>query len=98
MRITLDRNQCGHHPAACEQCFGDFLRYGTLPERGCLRDPVQDGRTEITVSIKSGDRCGTLVVTPENREEIIYHGWMQFVELPPAADDRTAQNKEVGQL
>ncbi len=95
MQVTLNRNRCSHHPAACEQCFADFLRNGTVPERGCLSDPVPDGRAETTVLIKSGDRFGTLVITPENREEIIYHGWMQFVELPPEPCDSPAATPAV---
>ncbi len=83
MRLTVNRSTCAHHPAACEQCFGEFLRHGTLPERGCLTDFVDDGRPEITARIQLGDSFGTLVVTDENREAIIYEGWMKFVQLHP---------------
>ena len=85
MQLTLDRSRCGHHPAACEGCLATYLQHGVLPERGCLGHPVEDGRPEITIRIKSGTFYGTLVVTEENREEIIYHGWMQFAQLPPEA-------------
>ncbi len=87
MKVTLNRNMCGHHPAACEQCFGEFLRRGTAPDRGCITDFVDDGRPEMIATIKSGNYFGTLVITDENREEIIYDGWMKFVRMPPEAFD-----------
>jgi hypothetical protein len=87
MQLTINRNMCGHHPAACEQCFGEFLRRGSVPDRGCFTDIIDDGRPEITAIIRSGPYFGTLVVTEENREEIIYDGWMKYVQLPPEAFD-----------
>lgn len=85
MKVTLDRNTCGHHPAACEQCFGEFLRRRTTPDRACITDIVDDGRPEILATIKSGGYYGTLLITDQNREEIIYDGWMKFVQMPPEA-------------
>ncbi len=90
MQVTIDRDVCGHHPAACEGCFGEFLRRGTVPDRGCINNLIDDGCPEITVRIKSGKYFGTLVITDENREEIIYHGWMQFAQLPPEALEGSA--------
>ncbi len=87
MQVTIDRSECVHHPTACEQCFGEFLRRGVLPDRCCINNLIDDGHPEITVRIKSGKYFGSFVVTDENREEIIYHGWMQFAQLPPEAFD-----------
>ncbi len=85
MQVTIDLNVCGHHPVACEQCFGEFLRRGSTPDHHCIHRMIDDGRPEITVRIKCGQYFGTFIVTDENREEIIYHGWMQFAQLPPEA-------------
>ncbi len=85
MQLTLDRTNCIHHPTACEGCLAQFLQTGVLPARGCLGQKVEDGRPEITIRIKTGNCYGVLVITEENREEVIYHGWMQFVQLPPEA-------------
>ncbi len=85
MKVEINRNLCGHHPAACEQCFGEYLRQGTLPDKGCITESEDDGKPEITVTVKSGPYRGTLVITDENREEIIYKGWMKFVRMPPEA-------------
>ncbi len=89
MRVTVNRNLCGHHPAACEQCFGEFLRHWSVPDRGCITEVVDDGRAEVTAHIRSGNYFGTLVITPENRERIIYDGWMKYIEMPPEAFDVT---------
>ncbi len=85
MRLTINRNLCGHHPAACEICFGEFLRRGGVPDRPCFTDAVDDGREAITARFQSGPYFGTLEITEENREEIIYDGWMKYVQLPPEA-------------
>lgn len=85
MKVTINRNFCGHHPAGCEQCFGEFLRHGAAPDRGCITKVEEDDRPEISVDITSGKYTATLVVTDANREQIIYDGWMKFVDLPPEA-------------
>ncbi len=85
MQLTLDRTLCVHHPTVCEGCLAQFLASGILPERGCLGNKIEDGKPEIIIQIKTGDCYGTLVVTDENREEIIYHGWMQFVRMTGSA-------------
>jgi hypothetical protein len=79
----MDRSRCAHHPAACEGCLGEFLLQGTLPDRGCLREPVDDGKRELTIRVPSGDQFGILTITEQNLEEIVYHGWMHFAELFP---------------
>jgi hypothetical protein len=85
MKVTINRNFCGHHPAGCEQCFGEFLRHGAVPDRSCITNVEEDGRPEISVDITSGRYTSTLVVTDENREQVIYDGWIKFVDLPPEA-------------
>ncbi len=83
MKVTINRNLCGHHPAACEQCFGEFLRRNAaVPDRACITGLQDDGRPETFVEIKSGKYSGTLVVTDQNREHIIYDGWMKYVQMP----------------
>ncbi len=95
MRLTLDRTHCIHHPTACEGCLAEFLRTGALPTRGCLGNPVDDGCPEITIAIMSGPYYGTLVIDEANREEIIYHGWMQFVRFPPQLfEESEAEDQE----
>ncbi len=85
MRVIINRNLCGHHPAGCEKCFGEFLRKGAVPDRGCILDVIDDGKPKVTAQITSGDYTTELVVTDENREEIIYDGYMKFVDLPQEA-------------
>jgi hypothetical protein len=48
-------------------------------------DVIEDGSPEVTAVITSGPYTATLLVTDENREEIIYDGYMKFVDLPPEA-------------
>ena len=85
MRVIINRNICGHHAAGCEQCFGEFLRKGAVLDRNCTLDVIDDGQPHVTAVITSGKYTTELVVTDENREEIIYDGFMKFVDLPSEA-------------
>jgi hypothetical protein len=82
MKVIIDRNLCGHPPFACEKCFGEFLRTGAYPDRGCMVDFIDDGKPEVTAVITSGKYTAEVVVTDENREEVIYDGYMKFANLP----------------
>ncbi len=87
MKVTINRNHCGHHPASCEICFGEFLRHGAVPDRGCITNVEDDGRPEVLVQITSGNYTTTLTVDDKNREEVIYDGYIKFLDLPPEAFD-----------
>jgi hypothetical protein len=87
MQVTINRNFCGHPPASCEACFGEFLRKGAVPDRGCIVDVQDDGKPEVIATIVSGKYRGTLVVDDQNRDAIIAEGWMKFANLPPEAFD-----------
>ncbi len=89
MKVTINRNYCGHHPASCEKCFGEFLRHGDAPDRACITNVEEDGQAEVTVYITSGQYTTTLVVDEANREQVIYDGYMKFTDLPPEAFDIT---------
>lgn len=83
MRMTMNRDRCGHQLPACEECFADFLRSGQPPARGCLTLHPDDGAPELVVKVISGDHVGNLVITERNRERIMYEGWTKFVRLAP---------------
>ncbi len=85
MKVAIDRNFCGHHASGCEQCFGEFLRHGAVPDLGCITKVEDDGGPEVLVQITSGKYTTTLVVNDKNREQVIYDGWMKFANLPPEA-------------
>ncbi len=85
MKVIINRNMCGHHPASCEKCFGEFLRRGDVPDRGCIVDVQDDGQKDLTAIVTSGKYTGTLVVNDQNREEVIYDGYIKFMDLPAEA-------------
>lgn len=82
MKVIINRNLCGHPPFACEKCFGEFLRTGAYPDRSCMLDVIDDGKAEVSAEITSGAYTTTLVVTDDIREQVIYDGYMKFVDLP----------------
>ncbi len=87
MKVTINRNLCGHTPAACEACFGEFLRKGAVPDRGCIVDVEEDGNAVVTATIKSGTYETTLIIPPTDFEKVIYDGWMKYADLPSEAYD-----------
>ncbi len=87
MKITINRNYCGHHPAACEKCFGTFLQQGQVTDWPCLTSMEDDGRPEIRVDMTSGSYTSSFVVDDSNREEFIYGGYIRLSNLPSEAFD-----------
>ena len=85
MKITINRNYCGHHPASCERCFGTFLQQGQMTDWPCLTGQEDDGRPEIEVHLTSGEYTTTFVVDESNRQEFIYNGYIRLIDLPPEA-------------
>ncbi len=87
MKVTINRNLCGHTPAGCEACFGEFLRHGAAPDRGCITDVLDDGKPEVIATIYSGKYNTTLTIPPQDFEKVMYDGWMKYADLPPEAYD-----------
>lgn len=85
MKVIINRNLCGHPPFACEKCFGEFLRMGAFPDRGCMLDTIDDGKPEVTAVITSGKYTKELVITDDIKEEVIYDGYMKFADFPMEA-------------
>lgn len=82
MRVWIDRDTCDSNLAACESCFGQFLRTG-VPDRACIMEWEDDGSDTITVFLKSGEHEETLEIPPDMREMVAYEGWSKFVGFEP---------------
>ncbi len=87
MKITIDRNMCGAWGPACEECFGTFVLHGFPTDRACLVEAVEDGSPNINAVIRSSHFVGTMTITPENREAVVWEGWRRFCTLPDEAFD-----------
>ena len=85
MKIILDRRSCNCWDPACEAHFGwHFLREEITPV-DCTTELVEDGKAEITFSIKDKDGIDKeLVVNDENRAEA-YDSWRQTWERQQAS-------------
>ena len=80
MRVWLDRDTCDSNLAACEGCFGQFLRTG-VPDRGCMLAWQDDGSEDITLYMTSEGKTHTVVIPADMRELVSYEGWPQFVDF-----------------
>lgn len=83
MKVWINRDTCDSNLAACEQCFGQFLRTG-VPDRGCIVAWRDDGDESITVHMRSEGESHMIVIPPEKRDLIAYEGWPAFVDFEPA--------------
>jgi hypothetical protein len=83
MKVWLDRDTCDSNLAACEGCFGQFLRTG-VPDRGCILAHKDDGSDDVTVYMHSDGQDHMIVIPADMREIVSYEGWPQFVEFKPA--------------
>ena len=81
----------------CESCFASFVIHGCAPDRACITDVIDDGKTDVTLVLRHGDDQRIVLITDENREALAYggwSGWVRFVEdlegaAAPAADPVT---------
>jgi hypothetical protein len=73
----------------CESCFASFVIHGCVPDRACITDVIDDGKTDVTLILCHGEDQRVVLISDENREAIAYGGWpgwVRFVEeLPPTA-------------
>ena len=60
MKVWLDRDTCDSNLAACEGCFGQFLRTG-VPDRGCMLAWRDDGSEDVTLYMMSEGKTHTVV-------------------------------------
>lgn len=83
MKVWIDRNQCESNLAACESCFGQFIRTG-VPDRGCILAAQDDGREDYTVYLKYNDHVEVIEIPADQVELVAYEGWSKFVSVEPA--------------
>jgi hypothetical protein len=81
MYVKLDRNACGHHISKCERCLGKFLANPMAYERQCFEEIIDDGRTDLTLDITSGDNHYVLVLDEAQRKLMAGEGWAKVLEL-----------------
>lgn len=82
MKVWIDRNECESNLAACESCFGQFIRTG-VPDRPCILDVKDDGREDYTVYLKINDHVEIIEIPADEVELVAYEGWSQFVSFAP---------------
>lgn len=82
MKVWIDRNECESNLAACESCFGQFIRTG-VPDRGCILDVKDDGREDYTIYFKSDDHVEVIEIPADQVELVAYEGWSRFVSFEP---------------
>ncbi len=81
MHVKINRDVCSAQLAFCERCLGQFLKYPMGYERRCFEVCEDDGKSELTIELHSGDNDRVLVLTEEQAREIAGEGWSAFVDF-----------------
>jgi len=80
----------------CESCFASFVVHGCAPDRACITDVVDDGKTDVTLILRHGDDQRIVLITDENREALAYGGWPGWVRFVEELKDAAAPAAEHG--
>ena len=83
MKVTIDRRLCDHVLSECERCFARFVLNPEGEDRTCITDYVEDGDSNLTLTLKYDGLEEVLVIPPEKRELVASEGWSQFVKVQP---------------
>jgi hypothetical protein len=70
MRIRIDHTRCRHGLEANEACLARVLRNPLALEPGCAAEIVEDGRTEMAVTLILDGKGNTLIL--RNPREVEY--------------------------
>jgi hypothetical protein len=68
--------------------------HGCAPERACITDVIDDGKTDVTLILRHGAEQRVVAITDENREALAYggwSGWVRFVAEPLEATPSAAE-------
>jgi hypothetical protein len=71
--------------------------HGCVPDRACITDVIDDGKTDVTLILRRGDKQRVVLITDENREALAYGGWpgwVRFVEDLASAAEPAAEQIE----
>jgi hypothetical protein len=78
----------------CESCFASFVLHGCAPDRACITEVIDDGKTDVTLILRRGDEQRTVLITDENREALVYGGWPGWVRFVEEQADTAAPAEE----
>ena len=79
MRIVIDHDCCWHGGAFADRCLATTLRHPLGHERYCTAQVEDDGREELTVTLRVDGEARTLVLrSAAEREAAAAKGWQAF--------------------
>jgi hypothetical protein len=88
MRIRINHDHCEHANAYADRCLAATLLNPLGHERFCAAQVEDDGKAEMTVSLRFGGKDHTLVLRNQREVELVAaEGWPAFVRGTPAPDD-----------
>ncbi len=96
MYVKINRNVCPSHLAFCERCLGQFLKYPLGYERRCFEELVDDGKSELTIDLTTGEQHVVLTLNEEQRNLLACEGWATLVDfaVPMYRDDVARRQRE----
>lgn len=83
MKVTIDRNICSAALNACEHCFTFFAEHPMGVDRYCIVEQVDDGKDDLTLTLRTDGVERTLVLDDERRKLVTTEGWSSLVDFVP---------------
>ncbi len=80
MIIVIDHDACKHGGAFADRCLMATLLHPLGHERSCLAEVVDDGRPELTVTLRfDGEEHRLVLKDPQEVRAVALEGWTAFV-------------------
>jgi len=84
MKIYLDRSLCNDSLPTCERRMARLIRFPLGEDRPCITAIEEDGRSELTLVMKSDGREATIVLDRDHQELASVEGFSAFLPWTPA--------------
>lgn len=85
MRLVIDHSNCEHGGAYADRCLALAILYPLGRDRSCMALAEDDGRDEMTVTLREGDQENTLHLEGEKEiRSAAFEGWLAFENVPGA--------------
>ncbi len=85
MRIVIDHDRCEHGGHFADRCLAATILHPLGHERYCLAEVEDDGRPELTVTLRmEGKEYTVILKDPEEARAVALEGWAAFVQQEPA--------------
>lgn len=83
MRLVIDHSNCEHGGAYADRCLALAMLYPLGRDRACMAFSEDDGKEELSVTLRDDDQELTLRLEGEDQvRAAAFEGWLAFETAP----------------